>query len=105
MPPKRAKLTLKKAKTDTGLRLKSEQTTGLLARATNLRTAEQALSHLRNGMRVFVGSGCAAPQKLVAALAAYGQKLFDVEIIHILTFGPAPYATRELLDHFRHNAF
>src|SRR6266511_755581 len=33
-------------------------------------TAEKALEHLRSGMRVFVGSGCAAPQKLVAALAA-----------------------------------
>src|SRR5205809_72207 len=32
-------------------------------------TAEKALEHLRSGMRVFVGSGCAAPQKLVAALA------------------------------------
>ena len=34
----------------------------------NFVTAEEALKHLRNGMRVFVGSGCAAPQTLVAAL-------------------------------------
>lgn len=56
-------------------------------------------------MRVFIGSGCAAPGKLVAALAARGQEVFDVEIIHILTFGGAPYGKRELLDNFRHNAF
>ena len=68
-------------------------------------TAEKALEHLRSGMRVFVGSGCAAPQKLVAALAARGAGVYDVEIIHILTFADAPYARRELLDHFRHNAF
>src|SRR6266581_7185736 len=68
-------------------------------------TAEKALEHLRSGMRVFVGSGCAAPQKLVAALAARGAEVYDVEIIHILTFADAPYARRELLDHFRHNAF
>src|SRR6266536_1394225 len=68
-------------------------------------TAEKALKHLRSGMRVFVGSGCAGPQKLVAALAARGPDVFDVEIIHILTFADAPYAKRELLDHFRHNAF
>ena len=56
-------------------------------------------------MRVFVGSGCAAPQKLVAALAARGPDVFDVEIIHILTFAGAPYAASELLANFRHNAF
>jgi acyl-CoA hydrolase/GNAT superfamily N-acetyltransferase len=66
---------------------------------------EQALSRLRSGMRVFIGSGCATPQKLVAALAARGPEVFDVEIIHILTFADAPYARRELLEHFRHNAF
>ena len=68
-------------------------------------TAEDALRHLRSGMRVFVGSGCAAPRKLVAALAARGADVFDVEIIHILTFGDAPYAESDLLEHFRHNAF
>jgi acyl-CoA hydrolase/GNAT superfamily N-acetyltransferase len=56
-------------------------------------------------MRVFVGSGCAAPQKLVAALASRGREVFDVEIIHILTFAGAPYANRDLLENFRHNAF
>lgn len=33
-------------------------------------TAEAALDRVRNGMRVFIGSGCATPQKLVAALGA-----------------------------------
>ncbi len=56
-------------------------------------------------MRVFVGSGCAAPQKLVGALAARGTEVYDVEICHILTFADAPYAHRDLLDRFRHNAF
>jgi acyl-CoA hydrolase/GNAT superfamily N-acetyltransferase len=68
-------------------------------------TAEAALSRLRSGMRVFIGSGCATPQKLVAALAKRGSQVFDVEIMHILTFGEAPYARRELLENFRHNAF
>ena len=66
---------------------------------------EEALAGLRSGMRVFIGSGCATPQKMVAALAARGPEVFDVEIIHILTFAAAPYAKRELLEHFRHNAF
>jgi acyl-CoA hydrolase len=66
-------------------------------------TAEEALGQMRSGMRVFIGSGCATPQKLVAALAARGPEVFDVEIIHILTIADAPYAKRELLEHFRHN--
>ena len=68
-------------------------------------SAEEALGRLRSGMRVFIGSGCATPQKLVAALAARSADAFDVEIIHILTFGAAPYAKHELLVNFRHNAF
>jgi acyl-CoA hydrolase/RimJ/RimL family protein N-acetyltransferase len=71
----------------------------------NYVSPDSALASLRSGMRVFVGSGCAAPQKLVAALAARGVEVFDVEIVHILTFAGAPYATRELLANFRHNAF
>jgi len=71
----------------------------------NWMTADEALARLRSGMRVFIGSGCAAPQKLVAALAARGRDLFDVEVVHILTFGAAEYAKRELLANFRHNAF
>ncbi len=71
----------------------------------NWTTPDDALRQLRSGMRVFVGSGCAAPQSLVAALARRGADVFDVEIIHILTFGDAPYSHRELLANFRHNAF
>ncbi len=71
----------------------------------NWLTAEEALRQLRSGMRVFVGSGCAAPQALVAALGRRGAEVFDVEIIHILTFGDAPYSNRERLANFRHNAF
>jgi acyl-CoA hydrolase/GNAT superfamily N-acetyltransferase len=71
----------------------------------NWTSAEEALLSLRNGMRVFIGSGCAAPQTLVTALAARGREVYDVEILHILTHGSAPYATKELLGHFRHNAF
>jgi acyl-CoA hydrolase/RimJ/RimL family protein N-acetyltransferase len=68
-------------------------------------TATEALSKLRSGMRIFIGSGCATPQTLVKALGEKGANLFDVEIIHILTFGEAPYASKPLLANFRHNAF
>ncbi|HEX7862766.1 MAG TPA: GNAT family N-acetyltransferase [Verrucomicrobiae bacterium] len=65
----------------------------------------EALLGLRSGMRVFIGSGCAAPQSLIEAMIARGGDLFDVEIVHLLTFGSAPYAAKEWLENFRHNAF
>ncbi len=68
-------------------------------------SAAEALAHLRSGMRVFIGSGCAAPQLLVEALTARAPEIYDVEILHILTHGPAPYAKRNLLEHFRQNSF
>lgn len=56
-------------------------------------------------MRVFIGSGCAAPQALVEALTARAPDVFDVEVLHILTHGEAPYARPELQAHFRQNSF
>lgn len=67
--------------------------------------AAEALTHLRGGMRIFIGSGCAAPQRLIESLAASAEEVHDVEILHILTHGPAPYAKRNLLEHFRQNSF
>ena len=69
------------------------------------KSATEAFATLRSGMRVFVGSGCAAPQLLVEALAARASDIYDVEVLHILTHGSAPYARRDLLDHFRQNSF
>lgn len=63
------------------------------------------VQRLRSGMRVFIGSGCAAPQTLVEALAARAPEVFDVEVLHILTHGAAPYAQPELQEHFRQNSF
>ena len=65
----------------------------------------EALQTLRSGMRVFLGSGCAAPQTLIRALTERGAEQYDVEIVHLLTFGTAPYANPAWLDNFRHNAF
>ncbi|MBN2210939.1 MAG: GNAT family N-acetyltransferase [Sedimentisphaerales bacterium] len=68
-------------------------------------TAEQAVSNVRAGQRVFIGTGCAQPQELVHALTARAGDLPDTEIVHLLTLGSAPYATRELSETFRVNSF
>lgn len=58
-------------------------------------TAEEALRLVRSGMRVFVHTAAAAPQQLVAALAARADELVGVEIVHLHTEGPAPYLLPE----------
>jgi acyl-CoA hydrolase/GNAT superfamily N-acetyltransferase len=68
-------------------------------------TPEEAVARIRPGQRVFVGTGCAQPQRLVNALAARNRDLADTEIVHLLTSGEAPYATRELSRCFRVNSF
>ena len=68
-------------------------------------SATESLTRLRSGMRVFIGSGCAAPQLLIEALTARSPEIYDVEALHILTHGSAPYARHDLLEHFRQNSF
>jgi len=67
-------------------------------------TPQAAVSKVRSGQRVFIGSGAAEPQLLVQALAQRGHELADTQIAHILTLGNAPYADPKLEDGFRHNA-
>ena len=74
-------------------------------RAGKVQTAAQAVQGIRRGQRVFIGSGCAEPQRLVQALAARGNELADTQIIHLLTLGTAPYVDPRLERGFRHNAF
>ncbi len=68
-------------------------------------TAEEAVSHVQPGQRVFVGTGCGQPQELVHALTGRSRHLADTEIVHLLTLGEAPYAARELSAHFSVNSF
>lgn len=69
-----------------------------------LKTADQALSCVQPGMRVYIQPGCAEPEALVEALIRRAPELFDVEIVHMMTMGCAPYVAPEMTGHFRHNA-
>jgi acyl-CoA hydrolase/GNAT superfamily N-acetyltransferase len=68
-------------------------------------TPAEAVAQLRPGQRVFIGTGCGAPAALVEALVRRARELADVEIIHLLTIGEAPYADRSLTEHFTVNSF
>ena len=60
-------------------------------------TPAKAVSRIAPGQRVFIGTGCATPQTLVKALVDRASQLADIEIVHLLTFGEAPYAENHLL--------
>jgi 4-hydroxybutyrate CoA-transferase len=69
-----------------------------------LRTANEALRCVQSGMRVYIQPGCAEPETLVEALIRRAPDVQDVEIVHMMTMGAAPYVAREMAGHFRHNA-
>jgi len=68
-------------------------------------TAAEAVKKIRPGQRVFIGTGCAEPLELVRMLTRRATELPDTEIVHLLTFGEAPYAHKELTQYFRINSF
>jgi acyl-CoA hydrolase/RimJ/RimL family protein N-acetyltransferase len=66
-------------------------------------------SHIRRGDHIFVASGCGEPQYLVRAMVNYvdshPKAFFDTEIIHVYSFGIAPYTDPKFKRNFRHNSF
>ena len=69
-----------------------------------LKLADDALAYVKSGMRVYIQPGCAEPETLVEALIRRAPELYDVEIVHMMTMGCAPYVAPEMEGHFRHNA-
>ncbi len=68
-----------------------------------IKTAPAALEVIQPGDRIFIGSACGTPQKLVQALA--DRPVEDVEVTHLLTLGVAPYAEEKLAGRYRANSF
>lgn len=68
-------------------------------------TASEAVMVIQSGDRVWVHSGCAAPQVLLDAMVARYEELLDVEVVHLLGLNEAAYVRPEMQGHFRHNAF
>jgi acyl-CoA hydrolase len=69
-----------------------------------LRTPDEALRCVQSGMCVYIQPGCAEPETLVDALIQRAPHVQDVEIVHMMTMGRAPYVAPEMAGHFRHNA-
>jgi acyl-CoA hydrolase len=72
--------------------------------ATKVRSADEALRCVQSGMRVYIHSNCAVPETLIEALVRRGSSVRDVETVHMITMGSAPYTAPEMEGIFRHNA-
>ena len=58
--------------------------------AENRRSAQQALSLIKPGQRVFIGSSCGEPQHLVRELSEMSNYLKDIEINRLMTLETTP---------------
>ena len=65
-------------------------------------SAEQAVAGIRPGARVFIGSACATPRVLLAALESDSERPHGIELVHFLTDGAGP---AEGTVGFRHRAW
>jgi len=68
-------------------------------------TADEAVQSIQDGDRVWIHPGTATPRVLVEAMTNRGSELSDVEVVHLLHFGDAPYTRPEYEGHFRNNNF
>lgn len=64
-------------------------------------SAQEAVSHIRSGQRVFVHGCMATPHRLLSALYDNSDRLKDVELIHIHLEGDLPYKEDGFKDHFK----
>lgn len=70
-----------------------------------LMDAARAVKAVGRGQRVFVGSACAEPRLLVAALMERADELHDVQLLHFITLDAAEFTDKRFDRRFRHNAF
>ncbi len=65
---------------------------------------DEAVGVVRDGDRVYVHGGVCTPRVLVEGLVAIRDDLRGVEVVHLHTDAPAPYAEPGMEGRFRHNA-
>lgn len=68
-------------------------------------TAAEAVKVVKSNDRVYVQAAAATPSVLTKALADRAADLRNVEVCHLHTEGPAPYANPDLAESFHVNSF
>jgi acyl-CoA hydrolase len=69
-----------------------------------LSSAEEAVSSVKSGNKIFISGNAATPFVLIDALAARKDELEDVEVNHVLLIGEDPLSKLGMENHFRHNS-
>jgi acetyl-CoA hydrolase len=64
---------------------------------------EKAVEAIKSGDRVFLTGNCSVPQKLLEALVERAPQFKDVEVVQVLTVGPAPHADPAMEGHLKIN--
>jgi len=67
-------------------------------------SAEEAVSVVRSGDRLYLHCAAATPSVLLDCLVARAAELHDVTVVHLHTEGPGPHLAPEMDGHFRHRA-
>lgn len=67
-------------------------------------SAEEAVSVVKSGDRVYISGNAATPYVLMKALAQRKDELTNVELVHVLLMGEDPLSKPEMEGHFRHNS-
>jgi len=66
---------------------------------------QDALSRIRNGQTIFIGSGSAEPLLLTKTLEEMAIRFADIRLIHMMAQGESRLARPELVNSFRYNTF
>jgi acyl-CoA hydrolase/GNAT superfamily N-acetyltransferase len=70
---------------------------------------EKIFPHIHRGDRIFIGTGCGAPRRLIQLFSDYAKShpkaVFDAELLHIWTLGVAPEPGGKGLGHCRRHSF
>lgn len=67
-------------------------------------TAEEAVTHIKDGDRVFLTGNVSVPNRLLDALVDYAPTLKDVELVQALTVASSNYVAPQLEGHLRVNS-
>lgn len=72
--------------------------------ANKIVSVEEAVSHVQSGNRIVFTHACGEAQALTEELVRQADRLENVEIVHMVAMGKAPYCQPGMEKHFRHNA-
>lgn len=67
-------------------------------------TAEEAVTSIKSGDKIFSSGNAATPYKILNVLANRKDELQGVEVFHLLLMGDDPLSRPEMAGHFRHKS-